>query len=141
MNVEVRLSLDCDPDASAGGGPVQRASLLSAPAAGRSVLTSTEERAVHVRAAVDAVRAGFVGNPLADYHALFDCAWKQPPGATGGADSELAGWAVVSMALLARLAGASATDLDGAERWFFGRRFASLPSLASHVRPDASRAA
>lgn len=103
------------------------------PCAGRTIASATEERAQHVRSAVQHLEPAF-RHPKAetDFQVVFAPRWD------GGATTPQveptcvrAAWALVNIFLLARMAG-ERTGLAGAEKWFYGRH--RLPSLTAYVR-------
>ena len=105
---------------------------LSVPGAGRTIAAATEERARHVRKAVQLLEPSFRSrSPEADFRTLFAPRWD------GGALSpspepiyQRAAWALVNILLLARMAGEKG-DFAAAEQWFHGSH--ALPSLAVYV--------
>lgn len=112
------------------------------PGVGRTLSAGTEERARHVRKAVDFLEPELrSGKAEADYTSAFAPRWE------GGHAAALqepvsvrAAWALVNVWLLARMAGAvkgGASFLD-AERWFAGPFQCYLPSLAAHIPPDVA---
>ncbi len=120
---------------------VKKAARLSVPGPRRTVSAAVEERAAHIRNAVNFLEPSLrTSQAESDFSSIFAPRWlgesafavTEPP-------SLRAAWALVNIAILARMAGAMPADdtLGDAEKWFFGGR-RELPSLAAHIPPDAA---
>lgn len=96
----------------------------SVPAPRSSLAASTEARAVHVRAAVEAIRHSFGdSDSVADTWAeILASRWCEEPCAASEAPALQAAWALVSMRIVGRSTGALAADatIRDAETWFLG---------------------
>ena len=97
----------------------------SVPAPGSSLVAATETYAVHVRAAVEAVRRSFgdhesVGAAWAD---VLASRWSEEPLAASGTLPLQAAWGLVAMRVVGRSIGALSANasLRDAEAWFLGR--------------------
>ena len=117
---------------------------LSVPGVGRTIQSATEERAKHVRKAVQLIEPTLrSGQVDADMARMFAPRWDG--GATAPtieSASSRAAWALVNIWLLARMGKSGrVAGFAEAEDWFVGGLRSSLPSLAAHVPPDASRPA
>ena len=121
----------------------------SVPAPGSSLVAATETYAVHVRAAVEAVRRSFgdhesVGAAWAD---VLASRWSEEPLAASGALPLQAAWGLVAMRVVGRSIGALSANasLRDAEAWFLGRLHppacSPMPSSSSPTarRPGRSR--
>lgn len=112
---------------------------LSIPAAGRTVSAATEERAAHVRNAVQALRSGMRIMGLASaFHRIFGPR-LQPIGLVHEEEpaEQRAAWALVNVLLLARLHEA-ADDFESAERWFLPPELSGLNRfVAAEARKKA----
>ena len=96
----------------------------SVPAPGSSLVTATETRAVHVRAAVESIRRSFRGHESvnAAWADVLASRWRQEPLAASEPPALRAAWALVSMRIVGRSIGALSADasLCDAETWFLG---------------------
>ena len=97
----------------------------SVPAPGSSLVAATEAYAIHVRAAVEAVRRSF-GNyesVSAAWADMLASRWREEPLATSETSALQAAWGLVSMRLVGRSIGALSANasLRDAEAWFLGR--------------------
>ena len=106
----------------------------SVPAPGTSLAAATEAFAIHIRAAVEAVRRSFGGHESVVRTAWADMLasrWREEPLATSGTPSLQAAWGLVAMRVVGRSIGAlsSSASLRDAEAWFLGRLHP--PSLLS----------
>lgn len=105
---------------------------LSVPGAGRTIASASEERARHVRKAVNLLEPAFHSpRAEADFRTVFSPRWDG--GATSPTEepvSTRAAWALVNVWLVAQMTGLKC-DILGAERWFFGGH--ELPSLAANI--------
>lgn len=106
---------------------------LSVPGVGRTIALATEERARHIRKAVQLLEPSFQSpRAEADFATIFSPRWDS--GATRpnvAPTHHRAAWALVNVYLLARMAGVRA-GLAEAESWFYGGH--QLPSLAAYIR-------
>lgn len=116
------------------------------PGPGVVVATETETRAVHVRQAVNVVRAALANARgwSAAAGTLFDSRWSWGCAeASAEPSTQRAAWALIGVWLVGRASGSilgGATLKDG-ETWFVGGDRARLPSLAALVDGDADRRA
>ena len=97
----------------------------SVPAPGSSLVAATEAYAIHVRAAVEAVRRSF-GNyesVSAAWADMLASRWREEHLATSETPALQAAWGLVSMRLVGRSIGALSANasLRDAEAWFLGR--------------------
>ena len=109
--------------AAATAEPVPRLR-RSVPAPGSSLVTATEARAVHVRAAVESIRRSFgdhesVNTAWAD---VLASRWYEEPLAASESPVLRSAWALVSVRIVGRSIGALSADtsLRDAEMWFLG---------------------
>ena len=96
----------------------------SVPAPGASLVTATEAYAVHIRAAVEAVRRSFGGHESvsAAWSDILASRWREEPLAVSGTPPLQAAWGLVAMRVVGRSIGALAASasLRDAEVWFLG---------------------
>lgn len=114
---------------------------LSVPSAGRTVSAAVEERAVHVRKAVELLEPELRSHEATSaFSSVFAPRWISASAAELKEPTSLrAAWALANIWILARRGGAvSLSDkLVDAERWFFGAG-RELPSLAAHVAVETA---
>ena len=97
----------------------------SVPAPGSSLVAATEAYAVHVRAAVEAVRRSFGNHESVStaWAGLLASRWREEPLATSKTPALQAAWNLVSMRIVGRSIGVLSANasLRDAEAWFLGR--------------------
>ena len=96
----------------------------SVPAPGSSLVTATEARAVHVRAAVESIRRSFGDHESANaaWADVLASRWCEEPLAASEPPALRAAWALVSIRIVGRSIGALSADtsLRDSEMWFLG---------------------
>ena len=97
----------------------------SVPAPGSSLVAATEAYAVHVRAAVEAVRRSFGDHEYvtAAWADMLASRWREEPLAMSGKPLLQAAWGLVAMRIVGRSIGGlpASASLRDAEAWFLGR--------------------
>ena len=97
----------------------------SVPAPGSSLVAATEAYAVHVRAAVEAVRRSFGNHESVStaWAGLLASRWREEPLATSKTPALQAAWNLVAIRIVGRSIGALSANasLRDAEAWFLGR--------------------
>jgi hypothetical protein len=110
---------------------------LSIPRAGRTVVSSAEERAVFVREAIDIIAEALSGQDIeADFNTVYGARWQV--GETGAQHDPIvrrAAWALINVWLAGSLSGALSclASISEAEDWFYGQDKEPLPSLANRL--------
>ena len=96
----------------------------SVPAPGASLVTATETRAVHIRAAVESVQHSFVDRESlpAAWADLLASRWREEPLAASETPALQVAWALVSIRVVGRSIGVLSANasLRDAETWFLG---------------------
>lgn len=125
-------------------GSLFRRARASAPRPGQSLAAGTEKRAVHVRAAVDAVRRGFGDRESVKraWSCLMANRWRGEGFAESSDMALQAAWSLVSIRIVGRSVGAlsAGASLRDAESWFLGAVQAPA-SLGEQVTAFADREA